>query len=415
MKRIILFLTIGLFLQGALPAEGQSVLNKLKQKTERAKDKTNEKVDDEIDETVDESIDNAFEQVGNLFKKKDKQENSAENISETNVGSEGNASVIDKVEVSPQLWTKYDFVPGDTVIFEDLLENEQNGEFPSKWDLKTGNVEIAILGNETVINFPTTKRADIVPLMKEKGDYLPEKFTIEFDAYFSEFCTEFTINFYDMVNQKNPEKLPYITIRPGSYIIAGQGRTDISEDRNFPYWQRVAVSFNIRSLKVYFGEQRNINIPNLGANPSGFTIGSKQCHEGQVSLLKNIRIAKGSMNLYERVVTDGKFVTNGLRFDVGKATLKPESMGVINQIFKLMSEHVDLNFSVEGHTDSDGDEAHNQKLSEERAATVKNTLVERGIEASRLSTNGFGESKPVDSNSTPEGKANNRRVEFVKI
>ena len=90
-------------------------------------------------------------------------------------------------------------------------------------------------------------------------------------------------------------------------------------------------------------------------------------------------------------------------------------MGVINSIYKLMSEHSDLSFSVEGHTDSDGDESSNQRLSEERAAAVKSILVSKGIDASRLSTKGFGESSPMDTNNTPEGKANNRRVEFIKI
>jgi OOP family OmpA-OmpF porin len=74
-----------------------------------------------------------------------------------------------------------------------------------------------------------------------------------------------------------------------------------------------------------------------------------------------------------------------------------------------------LNFSVEGHTDSDGDDANNQKLSEARGKSVMKKLIEMGISANRLKSNGFGESKPIDNNSTPEGKANNRRVEFVKF
>jgi len=114
-------------------------------------------------------------------------------------------------------------------------------------------------------------------------------------------------------------------------------------------------------------------------------------------------------------MTDGKIVTTGIRFDVNKSTIKPESMGVLNSIAKLMEEHQDIRFSVEGHTDSDGDDASNQKLSEERAASVKNALVDLGIDTSRFETKGFGESNPVDENSTPEGKANNRRVEFIKI
>lgn len=90
-------------------------------------------------------------------------------------------------------------------------------------------------------------------------------------------------------------------------------------------------------------------------------------------------------------------------------------MGVINSIFQLMNDHPEVKFSVEGHTDSDGDDAFNQKLSEQRAETVVSTLIQMGIDSSRLTTKGWGESKPLSDNSTPEGKANNRRVEFVKL
>jgi outer membrane protein OmpA-like peptidoglycan-associated protein len=90
-------------------------------------------------------------------------------------------------------------------------------------------------------------------------------------------------------------------------------------------------------------------------------------------------------------------------------------MGVINTIYQLMKEHPELRFSIEGHTDSDGDDSFNQKLSEQRAETVLNALLQMGIDGSRLTSKGWGESKPLSDNSTPEGKANNRRVEFVKL
>lgn len=419
MKQLITLVFAGTFLLFTTNTEAQTLKKlgaKFKEKTERA----GERSDENVDENIDKAVDNVFDSAGDLFKK-DKSNNNTDQSSENQESSQPETSEADEVEepaateASPKLWTKYDFVPGDTVIFEDILVKEQNGEFPSKWDLKTGNVEIALFDDETVINFPSTSPAQIVPLMKETGDYLSEKFTIEFDAYFSEFCTRYHIELYDVVNQRNPDKLPGIQIDPRRIWIDGFGGTDIAEKKTYPYWERVAISFNIRSLKIYFGEQRVTNIPNLKGNPTGFSIRSEQCHEDQWSFIKNIRIAKGSMSLYDRVVTDGKFITNGIRFDVGKATIRPESMGVINQIHKLMSEHTDLSFSVEGHTDSDGDDASNQKLSEERAAAVKTMLVELGIESSRLSTKGFGESTPLDSNSTSEGKANNRRVEFIKI
>ena len=90
-------------------------------------------------------------------------------------------------------------------------------------------------------------------------------------------------------------------------------------------------------------------------------------------------------------------------------------MGVINKIYELMNEHTDVKFSVEGHTDSDGNDDFNRKLSEQRAESVVNKLVVMGISKDRLVSKGLGETVPVASNDTPEGKASNRRVEFVKI
>ena len=112
---------------------------------------------------------------------------------------------------------------------------------------------------------------------------------------------------------------------------------------------------------------------------------------------------------------DGKIIVNGIRFDLGKSTMKPESMGAINEIYSLMTENPDLKFSVEGHTDSQGDDEFNLDLSKERAETVMNTLIEMGISSERLEAKGWGESKPIANNASPEDMANNRRVEFVKI
>ena len=90
-------------------------------------------------------------------------------------------------------------------------------------------------------------------------------------------------------------------------------------------------------------------------------------------------------------------------------------MGAINEIYTLMKDNPDLKFSVEGHTDSQGDDAFNLKLSEERANAVRSKLIEMGISADRLAAKGWGESKPISNNASPEDMANNRRVEFVKI
>lgn len=80
-----------------------------------------------------------------------------------------------------------------------------------------------------------------------------------------------------------------------------------------------------------------------------------------------------------------------------------------------MQKDASLNFSVEGHTDADGNESTNLILSKERGKAVMDKLISMGISKDRLKSTGWGESKPIDNNNTPEGKANNRRVEFVKF
>jgi len=373
------------------------------------------KLNKQADKAVDKGIEGAEKDIYGK-EKKTSQKTEQKDQKATGEAESPEAAVAAPDEDPLRAYSKYNFVPGDIVIFEDNLVGEENGEFPSKWDLKSGNVEIAKYGNDYVINFPTTNWAYIVPLMAETGDYLPEKFTIEFDAYFSEFCTKYIIIFYDMVNQQSTNDFPKVTITPQDVYVTNYGSANIETPGDaYPFWQRIAISFNIRSLKVYYGEQRTTNIPNVKAEPTGITIQAGQCHVDQQAMIKNIRIAKGSMKLYDRVITDGKFVTNGIRFDVGKASIRPESMGVINQIYKMMDEYPELKFSVEGHTDSDGDDMSNLVLSEERALAVISKLQAMGITSDRFEAKGFGESKAIDTNNTPEGKANNRRVEFIKL
>jgi outer membrane protein OmpA-like peptidoglycan-associated protein len=144
--------------------------------------------------------------------------------------------------------------------------------------------------------------------------------------------------------------------------------------------------------------------------PYGFKDGKEDV------FIRNLKIAEGGLDLRSQLLKDGKVSTNGILFDAGSDRLKPESYGVIRQIALALQEQPALNLRVIGHTDSDGDEAVNLKLSQSRAAAVRQALIDDyGIAQERLQTDGKGEASPIGDNTTLAGKANNRRVEFVKI
>ena len=330
-----------------------------------------------------------------------------------------------KSQTATLTWNKYDFVPGEKIIFEDNQEGEQNGEFPSRWDLVTGNVENAAFGGQNVIYFKEAESC-IIPFLKNPDkDNLPDLFTIEFDCWFEpeEYCV-YLVSFYDQKNQsESPIESEPLKINANHAGIPEKGEGFYPGEEEIGeitkgLWRHVAISFNIRALKVYLDDARVVNIPNLGFNPTGVTICCDPMNsagaEGKNRFIKNIRIAEGAVKLYDKLISDGKIVTTGIRFDVNKATIKPESMGVINSIVQLMKDHPEIRLSVEGHTDSDGDEVSNQTLSEKRAQAVVAELTKMGVAADRLTSKGWGETKPVAENSTSEGKAANRRVEFIK-
>ncbi|MCP4977172.1 MAG: OmpA family protein [Maribacter sp.] len=395
MKRILLFLIVGFFLQAPLAMEAQ-ILGKLKKKVEK-------KVEKEIDKALEE------EKVESVPKE--------EQTKEEQTGEEEHVQAQEpSADQEPKLvWVKYDFVPGDKVIFEDNQENEENGEFPSRWDLKYGTIENAEFGGEKVIMFRGGQPMIIPYLKNPEKDYLPDVFTIEFDLYTSD-RNAFTVYFYDRKNQRPPTsytanlniRAESMELRPAKSSIPDKGSIQNQ-------WAHISIAYTNGKMKAYIDDTRLINIPHLDFNPSGISLHAYFANDTKQYYIKNFRLAEGGVKYYDRFVQDGKIVANGIRFDVNKATLKPESMGVINEIYKLMSKHHEINFSVEGHTDSDGEKNFNQNLSEERALTVMKQLIAMGISSDRLMIKGFGESKPIDVNDTQEGKANNRRVEFVKM
>ncbi|WP_457611406.1 OmpA family protein [Lutibacter sp.] len=416
----ILFV-IGFFLLSPQRTEAQF----FKKLAKHAKEKINREAERRSERRVDKAIDKKFDKAEDKLdgeKTNKKEENSNKNEKEISNSESTNSNQSKEKSTKPTVvWNKFDFVPGDTVIFEDEpSSDEENGEFPSRWDLYKGNVEIGEVNGENVIMF-LSSQSYIVPYLKNsKEDYLPDVFTLELDVWFSKgssTANRLWIYLGDQKNYRSNAAHHSLTVMPHS-LEFGDSEKDYPGTENTGWatektgsWRHISIAYTKGKYKAYFNDTRLINIPHLEVNPTGLTI-----EAGNDNMyIKNIRIAKGGVKYYDRVLSEGKIIVNGIKFDVNKATLKPESMGPINKIYKLMVKNPELNFSVEGHTDSDGYESTNLTLSKARGKAVMDKLISMGISADRLKSTGWGESKPIDNNSTSEGKANNRRVEFVKF
>ena len=121
---------------------------------------------------------------------------------------------------------------------------------------------------------------------------------------------------------------------------------------------------------------------------------------------------KGCPEVTQEVQTQLNSFAKTILFDVGKSTIRPESATVLNNIVNVLNKYKNSKFSVEGYTDTSGNKDKNQRLSEDRAYSVKAYLVDKGINPARLSAKGFGPEKPIASNKTKKGRELNRRVEI---
>jgi outer membrane protein OmpA-like peptidoglycan-associated protein len=283
-------------------------------------------------------------------------------------------------------------VPGDDIIFDDNLEKETLGEFPSQWDLYAGSAEVASANGKKAIEMANADDA-IGPLMKNAKNYLGDVFTIEFDLFFVKGDAPEAMA-YPILHFFKPDSkteimsfgnvvgynvgLSYTTLEYVWTSSSGTNRGNVKMNLAFGTWHHVAVSFNKRAWKVYINGERVVNVPNVSTPPGWVELQLEELagsHHPSF-MTTNWRIAKGAVPLYDRLQSEGKIVTYGITFDVGKSTIKPESMTEINRIAQLMKDNPDVKFSVEGHTDNTGTAASNHTLSEARSKAVVDNLVE---------------------------------------
>ncbi|MEO8853528.1 MAG: OmpA family protein [Ginsengibacter sp.] len=324
-------------------------------------------------------------------------------------------------------YQNYDFVPGDTVLFADDFTEDQNGEFPSHWTLPKGQAVVNQVAGKAAFLLTQGNYCDVVPRMKTIS-YLTDPFTIEFDTYTDGNGDESPILFLTYPDKNGNSSDGEIHFNRGD----DEGRGDVTInafatdglsadlpkaliDNYVNRWHHCAIIYKNGQLKCYVDQYRILVQPNLGCVPTSFYFGGIGNQDHPV-VITNIRVAAGgNMNMIGKKFTESKIITHGITFDIDKSDLKPESMGTLNMIVGVLKSNPGLKFEIDGHTDNTGEAAHNLTLSQQRVDAVEAQLVKMGIDGSRLTTKGFGDTKPIDSNDTPAGKANNRMVEFVKM
>lgn len=315
------------------------------------------------------------------------------------------------------LFTKYDFVPGNKVIFFDDMNDEEEGEFPYRWNLNNGVYEIVRLGKEFWIM--CTDKGSIRPKIADAP--LPPKYTVELEVYENGPGLKGSYFYLHWVNSKG-KTIGYLSLKRGKHTSLRVLGKDIAT-KNLPdeltkgvHTMRIMATK--RSIKCFIDNVRVANVPKVeGFEPVGFMLETDPWNEPDNPMLfRGFRFAEGGKSMRQQLEDDGKIVTHGILFDPGSDKIKGESFKTLKEIGRLLEDDPDLRLSIEGHTDSDGSDESNQALSQNRANAVRNYLITTySISAGRLESKGWGESKPMDANDSSEGKANNRRVELIQI
>ncbi|MEO1478617.1 MAG: OmpA family protein [Bacteroidota bacterium] len=326
------------------------------------------------------------------------------------------------------IWANYDFVPGDRVLYYHDFEGTRTGNFPSRLDYIAGTLDVVEMteggmenkvlrvGEGTSEGGPGGNGCFTIPL----PEALPERYTMQFRVRTSDPQRRARVRLFSDGSDDTPDTRcnyppdPHVVINNAEQGLKLPGGVKAMGDIGFQpdTWYDVAVAVDGPYWKMYVNGTRVSNVPRVDFPRASKLHVFMNVYRHSL-FLDDLRIAEGGpRSLYDDLEADGFVSTTGILFDTGSARIKPESTPTLNEVLDMLEDHGDLSLLIEGHTDSDGGDASNQTLSEDRAAAVKAYLVDNGIDASRLDTAGRGESEPVADNGTPEGKAQNRRVVF---
>jgi outer membrane protein OmpA-like peptidoglycan-associated protein len=409
----------------------------------RAKAKVQQRINNKADEAVDRTLDKVEGKNTPAPAKETKQVAEAKSNEPANEQAE-------EVKEKPALksYSKFDFVPGEKIIYTEDFAQDAVGELPVNWNSSGKGEVMTVEGKQGKWLRLFQNNTYLSGNKKGFGD----NYTIEFDmiyyyqpaqrgyllpsptfGFFASGETDNTDNKflkdYEIISSvatsihpsgKGTARLESNKARLSSFVSDLVSLNDYETYFNKPLHYSIHVQK--QRFRLWINETKVFDIPravNIGdtMNQLFFHLESSNYKEDEVGLyLSNIKVATGLPDTRHKLIEEGKFSTTGILFDFQSAVIKPESYGVIKEIATVLKENPSVKIKITGHTSNDGDNAANMELSKQRSAAVKELLVkDYGIDAANLTTDGKGPTQPVADNKTKEGKAQNRRVEFTKI
>ncbi len=425
MKKLIFIVTIlTICILSPLPLSAQFNIK------DKLKSKTNNKANEKVDQGINKGLDAAEEGVKNIFKKKDQSEEASEEATTSQDPSENKKSESETIGL--KAFSKYDFVPGDKIIFYEDFSQDAVGDFPALWTTDVaGEINTLNIAPGNWLNLNSTEGT--YWLMKDID--LPKNFILEMDIVPKAGPTRFAAdvvlfgeeNHSEMDKNGDPGTCGlHIMIEKNIWETKGykKGVTDkltASSTNNLVVPEKVnhvIVWVQNRRVRIYHAGGKVLDVPTNLYEDSKLSRLCFKLYRGASSgaYISNLKITTATPDTRNKLMTEGKLITYGIYFDVNKDVVKPESYGTLKDIAAVLNEVPDTKVKIVGHTDADGQDAANLDLSKRRAASVKNELSTTfGVNADRLETDGSGESQPVAPNDSPVNKALNRRVEFIKL
>jgi outer membrane protein OmpA-like peptidoglycan-associated protein len=314
--------------------------------------------------------------------------------------------------------TKIDFIPGERTVFYDDFSDAAEDEPPPHWKVRGDPVELRVGGGIRQLTNIGHSNFTSAPIA------FPTSFTLELDIKFPIKAESWAGATWDLETKegRGAARLA-LTAHVAENVL--NFNADDSKDRlggkdvpNIDFNQPVHVALWSQNgrFRVYVNGERVLDVnattvPTPNEIYAEFNPGAPATEVG----IRRVRVAESAPDFAAVIGATGKYVTHGINFDTDSDRLKPESAPVLKQVVAGLEKNPNLKLEIDGYTDSVGDAAHNLDLSKRRAEAVRSVLVSQfGVDAARLTSNGFGAAQPIGSNDTPEGRAGNRRVEFLK-